>query len=389
VDAVERYLLLGLRLGRHVDGLVDFYYGPDELSDRVRDEPVVAPAELASEAVAFLASLDGASPWLFDQVRGLVTYANVLAGEEIPYSDEVQACYGVRPEYVSEERFAAAHVELDAVLPGKGSLVSRFEAWRESQLVPTDGLVTALERCVDVLRARTTETFGLPEGESCTIDTVDGAPWLAFNYYLGELRSRITVNVDLPIAAPEFLHFAVHETYPGHHTEHVWKEQRLVRDGRRLEESIALIPTPQAIVSEGIAELGCDLFLTGDTLDELAGILRSVGVPYDGEQALGVARAREPLAAVVTNAALMVHESGVSEQSAAAYVTRWGLIAEPRASRVVSFLVDPTWRAYATTYSDGLRLCRGFAGSDLGRFRRLLTEQVTVDELVAAAGGSA
>jgi len=27
---VERYLLLGLRLGRHVDGLVDAYYGPPE-----------------------------------------------------------------------------------------------------------------------------------------------------------------------------------------------------------------------------------------------------------------------------------------------------------------------------------------------------------------------
>jgi len=389
VDAVERYLLLGLRLGRHVDGLVDFYYGPSELSEQVRHEPVVAPAELANEAAAFLDSLAGASPWLLDQVRGLATCANVLAGEEIPYSDEVEACYGVRPEYVPEERFAAAHVELDAALPGKGSLVSRFEAWRESQLVPTDQLVPALERCIDLLRVRTAESLGLPEGESCSIDTVESAPWLAFNYYLGGLRSRITVNVDLPIAAPEFLHFAVHETYPGHHTEHVWKEQGLVRDGRCLEESIALIPTPQAIVSEGIAELGCDLFLAGETLDDLAGILQSVGVAYDAEQALAVARAREPLAAVATNAALMVHESGVSEPSAAAYITRWSLVAEPRASRLVSFLVDPTWRGYVTTYTDGLRLCRAFAGSDLDRFRQLLTEQVAVGELVAAAGGGA
>jgi hypothetical protein len=383
VDAVERYLLLGLRLGRHVDGLVDFYYGPEELSDRVGDEPIAQPADLADEGASLLGSLDEHPAWLRDQVRGLATYARALAGEEIPYSDEVEGCYGVRPEYVPEERFAAAHVELDAVLPGQGSLVGRFEAWREGQFVPPGRLAEVLERCLAVLRTRTVGAFGLPDGESCTIETVEGAPWLAFNYYLGRLRSRIAVNVELPISAQELLHLAAHETYPGHHTEHAWKEQRLVSDGGSLEESIALVPTPQALVSEGIAELGCDLFLKGDTLEELGAIVRSAGVPYDGEQSLAVARAREPLAAVATNAALMVHESGVSEDSAAAYVTRWGLVAGPRASRLVAFVVDPTWRAYATTYSAGRRLCTEFAGRDPERFRQLLTEQITVGELAA------
>ena len=31
----ERYLELGLRLGKHVDGLVDAYYGPSELQEQV------------------------------------------------------------------------------------------------------------------------------------------------------------------------------------------------------------------------------------------------------------------------------------------------------------------------------------------------------------------
>ena len=34
-EVVERYLTLGLRLGRHVDGLVDSYYGPAELAEAV------------------------------------------------------------------------------------------------------------------------------------------------------------------------------------------------------------------------------------------------------------------------------------------------------------------------------------------------------------------
>ena len=35
----ERYLRLGLRLGRHVDGLVDSYAGPPELATEVESEP--------------------------------------------------------------------------------------------------------------------------------------------------------------------------------------------------------------------------------------------------------------------------------------------------------------------------------------------------------------
>ena len=47
---------------------------------------------------------------------------------------------------------------------------------------------------------------------------------------------------------PDFVaELAAHETYPGHHTEHVTKEQTLVRDQGRLEESILLIGTPQAL----------------------------------------------------------------------------------------------------------------------------------------------
>ncbi len=43
---VERYLLLGLRLGRHLDGLVDAYYGPPVLARRVDDEAKTDLGEL-------------------------------------------------------------------------------------------------------------------------------------------------------------------------------------------------------------------------------------------------------------------------------------------------------------------------------------------------------
>ncbi|MCB1017470.1 MAG: hypothetical protein KDB10_20455, partial [Acidimicrobiales bacterium] len=107
---VERYLLLGLRLGRHLDGLVDAYYGPPALARRVEAEPRVALGELVAEASRLVADLDGPGDldgldagrrrWLRAQCAGLVTTAAKLRGDAIGYSDEVESCYGVRPRRV-------------------------------------------------------------------------------------------------------------------------------------------------------------------------------------------------------------------------------------------------------------------------------------------------
>ena len=64
---VERYLLLGLRLGRHVDGLVDAYYGPPELKERVDAEEPIEASRLVADADALLAEVG--DDWLGDQAR--------------------------------------------------------------------------------------------------------------------------------------------------------------------------------------------------------------------------------------------------------------------------------------------------------------------------------
>ena len=125
-DEAVDYILLGLRLGRHVEGFVDAYYGPAELNEEVDAEDLVEPAALVADADALLGRLEDG--WLRDQVGGLRTYAGVLAGDELSYSDEVERCYGVRPETVSEERFAAAHKELDRTLQNNSNLAAHYQS---------------------------------------------------------------------------------------------------------------------------------------------------------------------------------------------------------------------------------------------------------------------
>src|SRR4051812_21895451 len=126
----ERYVRLGLQIGRHVDGIVDSYFGPPELEAEVDAAPRVEPRALVAEADNMLDELDDG--WLRDQVAGLRTYVGGLAGEERAYADEVEGCYGVRPSHTDEGVFGAAHERLEELLPGDGSLAERHRRWEDS-----------------------------------------------------------------------------------------------------------------------------------------------------------------------------------------------------------------------------------------------------------------
>jgi hypothetical protein len=377
-------LTLGLRLGKHVDGLVDSYYGPPELQEQVDAEGQVDVAQLAADADALLAELpDG---WLADQVHGCATYAHVLAGDEISYSDEVEGCYGVRPTRVAETVYEEVHARLDELLPSGGSLFERREAWRDRHLCPGDKAVAVLNDLLPVLRARTSSLVDLPPGERLTLEPVQDEPWWAFNYYQGNLQSRVVLNTDVSTSGLDALHLAAHEVYPGHHTEHALKEQLLARDQGLIEETMQLVPTPQAVLSEGIAEAGLDIVLDEAGREEAYEIIRSHGIHLDDPPlAEQIATDADGLGTVGLNAALMIHEDGVSQAEAAAYVEKWGLVTPERARRAIRFVTDPTWRAYVITYTAGQELCNAYIGGDPARLRALLTEHVRIGDLLAAA----
>jgi hypothetical protein len=384
LDVVESYIRLGLRLGRHVDGLVDAYYGPEELSGEVESEPVVEPAALVEDADTLLAALgDG---WLRDQAFGLRTYAGVLAGEGLSYSDEVEGCFGIRPQRVGTEIYLAAHERLDELLPGSGSLGERYQAWLRSNTVPAERVVPVTRDVAAELRERTRALLDLPAGEELTLEEVRDEPWWAFNYYLGGLRSRVVFNVDLPTGCDDVVELAAHEMYPGHHTEHALKEHLLVRGRGAVEETILLVPTPSALVSEGIAEIGPSMVLDGDLLRRLAGVLRRHGLDADLERARAIRAARRPLRRLGLDAALMIHEDGASPEQAQEHIERWGLLAPDEAANSVRFVTDRTWRSYVITYSAGRELCGEWVDGDPSRFVRLLTEQIRVRELLAFVG---
>jgi len=390
-DVVERYLRLGLSLGRHVDGLVDSYYGPPELAEAVTAAPPLDPAALAAQADALAADVVSDSDlgaqrqgWLSDQIHGLGTYARVLAGEGLSYVEEVEQCYGIRPQLGSEAAYGEAHEQLEDLLPGAGSLHERYEAYRLDHAVEPARMVPALRALVSVLRTRTEALVGLPDGEELVVEEVHDEPWWAFNYYLGDLRSRVVVNSDQQTTAADLVTLAAHEVYPGHHTDRVLKEQLLVRDQGFLEESIQLVPTPQSLVGEGIAELGLEVVMDDELERELEAVLTHHGLEGDLSRAFAIGHARRPIRGIGLDVALMIHEHGLPTEEARAHYERWAMASPERSASAVRFATDPTWRAYAVTYSVGRDLCSGYVAGDPARFRTLLTEQVRIADLLAA-----
>jgi hypothetical protein len=379
MSASERYLELCLRLRRHDDGLVDAYFGPPEVEERIVAEPLRPPADLVGDARQLIDEAD--TPYLRRQLVGLETLGRKLAGEEIPYAEEVERCYAIRPQLVPEERFEEAHRALEKVLPPDGTLAERFQRWREGDVVPGDKIQAVLETLNARLRERTRELLGLPEGESTEIELVTGEHWSAYNYYLGGLRSKVAVNTDVALNASNVANLVAHELYPGHHTEHAWKEQLLYVEGGRLEEAIIMYGTPQAVIGEGIAELALEMVVDDHDVF-VAEVLGEWGIGYDADSGRRIRQAKDPLARVVDNAALLLHEDGISTEEAKAYIQRWALVSEKRAQQNIDFVMDPIGRSYVVTYVNGYELCRDWVDGDGAKFKRLLTEQLSPADLV-------
>lgn len=298
--------------------------------------------------------------------------------DELAFEEEVAICFGVESRPIAEEELRAAHEELDEALPGNGSLATRYEDWLGRNMVAGEEVVDVLRAVTDAVRERTRELVGLPEDEEIEIEVVTGERWVAFSRYLGNGRSRFSYNADLPLPAVQVPHLAAHEAYPGHHTEDAWKDLVLVGEQGRVEFSLMLAVGIQPVIAEGIAELGAEL-LADREVHALVGEL----VPhYDAETGFQVACAWRRLSGVSTNLAIL-HAGGASRKELTDYAREWSLQPPERVAKSVRSLEARPFRGSPFCYTEGLRLCREFAGDDPARFRRLLTEQLTLDDLRA------
>lgn len=383
----SRYVSLAHDIERFSPGFIDGYYGPDEwkgTGERTLDE-MATEVHALSEEVAALGDASRRT-FLEGQVRAMSVMIRLLQGEAISYADEVKGLYDVEAVRVPEAEFVASANALNDLLPGEGTIAEREQAFRRQFEVHPDKLTGLLDIIKQELRSRTVRLFSLPEGEAFDTEIVKNEPWSAYNWYLGKYQSRVDINTDLPTYLVGLPDLMAHEAYPGHHTEHAIKEQRLLNQEGRGEHSILLINAPECVVSEGIATRARRIVMSDD---ELTDWLEQDLAPYAGlqgapiRQMLAIFRARRGMRNVTNNAAILLHAEGASEADVIEYLRTYRLATEQEAQKSLRFISHPNFRSYGFTYTVGGDMLDELfkKGDQTEWFARLLSEPLTPGQL--------
>jgi hypothetical protein len=388
-DLSREYVTLAFGIERQVPGFVDAYFGPEEVKQAALAGEQVTPDALLAQARDLQQHVEAESlpaqrkSYLAAQVRAMVATCRKVAGDPLPYRDEVRDSFDIEPDLTPESLFDNAISALDTLLPGTGDVNERMTAWRKQYEVSPEVARGLIDLISDEARRRTLAFVDLPSGEAIEFKMVQNEPWGGYNWYLGDAKSRVDINTDLPIRALDLPGLITHEAYPGHHTEHALKEINLFHQHGFGEHSIQLINTPECVISEGIATLSDAVIFEPEELANWLAttIYPAAGINGEPEQEAAIGEAQRDLRAVSANAALLIHDQGASEEDAVRYLMRYGLRTEEEARKHLGFITHPLWRTYIFCYHAGRDLLGqwisgGPASERQSRFRTLLTEQV-------------
>ncbi|MDQ3426585.1 MAG: hypothetical protein M3477_02020 [Gemmatimonadota bacterium] len=361
----HRYVRLALALGRHDANYVDAFYGPDSLRVAAEAESLTV-GEVRAAAESLVAALGDSTPeyadsllalrhrYLRTQLASMAARARMLAGERLTFDQEARALYDVTPPRYSDAHFDSLLARLDSILPGRQPLAVRYQRFRNRVMIPKERVDTVFKTAIAACRARTLQRLSLPDGERFALEYVTGTPWNAYNWYQGNFRSLIQVNLDFPIAVDRAVDLACHEGYPGHHVYNAALEQALVRDRGWIEFSVYPLFSPQSLIAEGSANYGIDIAFPGaertayerDSLFPLAGL-----DPKLAELNAEVRTAMEGLNYARNEVARRYLDGQMDSAGAVAAMQRYWLQAPDAAAKTLRFI--DTYRSYVINYNLG------------------------------------
>ncbi|MGK5013540.1 hypothetical protein [Janthinobacterium sp. MDB2-8] len=263
----ERYVKLVLAMGQHDASYVDAYYGPpawqqeateqqQDLSD-IKDGANAALALLADEPC--LRALN-----LRKQLHAVLARAEMLQGTRLDFDTESARLYDAVSPHHSRAYYEELVTQIDALLPGDGTVSERVNALRAQLVIPADKLHAVMDAAIRAGRERTLQYIALPEGEDFVLEFVSDKPWSGYNWYKGNYQSVIQINTDLPVYIDRAVDLGCHEAYPGHHVYNVLLERDLVRGKGWMEYCIYPLYSPQSLIAEGTANYGIELSFTDE-----------------------------------------------------------------------------------------------------------------------------
>jgi len=389
----EEFVRLALAINEHLPGYIDSYFGPGEWDQQARQAGKLPLPDLTRRVDQLALNVSQVNDWdaqrkdfLAHQVSAMQMSLRLLAGEDVSLVEEAEALYDIQPTWKDEAYFIEYQKWLDEILPKGGSLNTRLENWEKSLEIPIDKASGLLPFITSTLRELAHKKFNLPKDESFIVEFVSDQPWMAYNRYLGEYKSRIEINSDLPMQVNSLLTTIAHEGYPGHHTELSVKEAKLIRQKDYYEHLVTVINSPWCVIAEGIATSALETLLTDQELEDLYReeiLPRAEMTQIDIKTMLEISRAKRKIRDLWGNAAFMLHDQKKSTDEIVAYLQKYELSTEQEANRAIRFMSGPLDRSYIFTYTAGYDLLKElFTHVNRDKhFARLLEEPVTPSQI--------
>ena len=368
-ELARRYVAVVLAIGQHDPDYVDAYYGPEDLRPTGGKRPLAdidrdaAGIEEALQAGTGEGTGDGQPAqeltqlrhqYLLRQLAAARTRIAMLSGRKLSFDEESKALYDAVAPVKTDADFEAVLQELDRRLPGPGSLIDRYNAFRDRFVIPKERLDATFRAAIDGCRTRTLAHVTLPPSESFTVEYVTGKSWSGYNWYQGNYRSLIQVNTDLPIFVDRAIDLACHEGYPGHHVYNVLLEQHLVRERGWIEYSVYPLFSPQSLIAEGTANYGIEVAFPPEERMEFERrvIFPAAGLnPADVEAYYTAQALVDRLSYAGNEAARQYLDGQIDATTAAQRLISWGLYSKPRAEQRVRFIDQ--YRSYVINYNLG------------------------------------
>lgn len=259
-DPVREYIRLAVALGERDAQSLDYYYGPEEWVAEVRNQPPSIGA-IAHDAEQLLTKLTGKdSEFLRKQVQALAARARILMGKRFAFDEEAVVLFDLASlSPANEDYLEETRREIAQLLPGKGPLAARYDAFEARFVIPPERIEAVMDAAIKECRERTRAHLNLPPEETIATGWVHDKPWSGFSLYQGSYRSRVQWNSDFGLTPDRALQLACHESYPGHHVHSVLIDRELVQKGARVELMVQPTFSPQSFLSEALASAAADL----------------------------------------------------------------------------------------------------------------------------------
>jgi hypothetical protein len=371
----EQYVKLVLAVGQHDADYVDAFYGPAEWrkdADAAKKplaaiDAEAASAEAALAKITFKPSGPDAEMWtlrrqyLTRQLAAMRSRIAMLQGKKMTFDEESLALYDAVAPTKPESEFQAVIEQLNARLPGDGSLIDRYDRYKAGFVIPKNRVDRVFQEAIRGCRERTLTRVDLPVEQRFTVEYVTNKSWSGYNWYQGGYKSLIQVNTDLPIYIDRAIDLACHEGYPGHHVYNALLEKHLVRDRGWVEFTIYPLFSPQSLIAEGTANYGIEVAFPGD---ERAAFERDVLYPeagLDPAQAAayyGVLDLVDRLSYAGNEAARQYLDGKIDRAGAVAWLEKYAMYTTPRAEQRVKFIEQ--YRSYVINYNLGKDLVRAY-----------------------------